>query len=429
MSNYTEERMSSTTRAEIAQELIDVVDAVPDVGEAGPSHEEKKGSKHDSRDSSTLKEEAEKPLPREPTEESSRSQVKESANTSNGSEESRSRKESNSNQQPCFESRLRREDIVAMCPWTEYEMSITDLDHCFNQIRTLPSLIDRLKELSEENEKLRALQDDMLSGIDRFHPAPDSAIVEKVAGLRGLIRIFSKMYARQLKSIKEGPSVRDRLKGRTLTALIDDSIWEDSRNVVLLAESVIWKKIIDDVFWSPFQIFGERLEDTWKAIFDEDGKESADPYPFASEQSEKWRNATVLHLTSKANKNPEKASAVATTILEQLEDRLSSILGINMLKALDRESLRKIVIDSCEFAALLGQQRCRLRFYTPEAGIHFDTSDNRQKLEAIGSDEIQFGKVAFVSAPELRKWGNGYGQNLEELDVIAGARVKVVELS
>lgn len=156
-----------------------------------------------------------------------------------------------------------------MCPWTEYEMSITDLDNCFNDVRTLPSLINRLKELSEENEKLRALQDDMLSGIDRFHPAPDSAIVEKVAGLRGLIRIFSKTYARQLKSIKEGPSVQDRLKGRTLTALIDDSMWKDSRNVVLLAESVIWKKVIDDIFWSPFQIFGERLEDTWKAIFDE----------------------------------------------------------------------------------------------------------------------------------------------------------------
>ena len=148
-------------------------------------------------------------------------------------------------------------------------MSIDDLDRHFDKLRTLPSLLDKLHELSEENEKLRALQDDMLSGIDRFHPTPDSVIVEKVAGLRALIRIYSKTFSRQLKSIKEGPSVQDRLKNRTLTVLIDDSLWEESRNIVLLAESVIWKKILDDIFWSPFQVFGERLEDTWKAIFDE----------------------------------------------------------------------------------------------------------------------------------------------------------------
>lgn len=148
-------------------------------------------------------------------------------------------------------------------------MSIDDLDHHFDKLRALPSLFDKIHELSEENEKLRALQDDMLSGIDRFHPTPDSAIVEKVAGLRGLIRIYSKTFSRQLKSIKEGASVQDRLKSRTLTMLIDDPLWEDSRNIVLLAESVIWKKILDDIFWSPFQVFGERLEATWKAIFDE----------------------------------------------------------------------------------------------------------------------------------------------------------------
>ena len=160
-----------------------------------------------------------------------------------------------------------------------------------------------------------------------------------------------------------------------------------------------------------------------------DGVESADAYPVASEQSEKWRNATVLHLTSKVSRNPEKASAIAITILEQLEDRLSDILGIDSLKASDRDSLTKIVTDSCEFALLLGQQRCRLRFYIPEAGLHFDANDNnKEKLETIGGEEIQFGKVGFVSAPGLRKWGNGYGQNLDELDVIVGARVKVVEL-
>jgi len=145
-------------------------------------------------------------------------------------------------------------------------MSIDELDHHF---RSLPSLQDRLNELGEENKKLRALQDDMLSGIDRFHPTPDSAIIEKVAGLRGLIRIYSKTFSRQLKSIKEGPSVRDRLKNRTVTMFIDDPLWEDSRNIVLLAESIIWKKILDDIFWSPFQVFGEPLEATWKAIFDE----------------------------------------------------------------------------------------------------------------------------------------------------------------
>jgi len=161
-----------------------------------------------------------------------------------------------------------------------------------------------------------------------------------------------------------------------------------------------------------------------------DGVESADAYPVASEQSEKWRNATVLHLTSKVRRSPERASAIATTILEQLEDRLSDILGIDSLKASDRDSLTKIVTDSCEFALLLGQQRCRLRFYIPEAGLHFDATNNKEKLETIGSEseEIQFGKVGFVSAPGLRKWGNGYGQNLDELDVIVGARVKVVEL-
>jgi len=157
--------------------------------------------------------------------------------------------------------------------------------------------------------------------------------------------------------------------------------------------------------------------------------ESADAYPVASEQSEKWRNATVLHLASKVSKNPEKASAIAITILEQLEDRLCSILGIDSLKASDRDSLTKIVTDSCEFAVLLGQQRCRLRFYVPEAGLHFDATDNKEKLETIGSEEIQFGKVGFVSAPGLRKWGNGYGQNLDELDVIVGARAKVIELT
>jgi len=157
--------------------------------------------------------------------------------------------------------------------------------------------------------------------------------------------------------------------------------------------------------------------------------ESADAYPVASEQSEKWRNATVIHLASKVGKNPEKASVIVTTIQEQLEDRLCSILGVASLKASDRDSLTKIVADSCEFAVLLGQQRCRLRFYVPEAGVHFDATDNKEKLETIGTEEIQFGKVGFVSAPGLRKWGNGYGQNLDELDVIVGARVKVVELS
>ncbi|KAG0637898.1 hypothetical protein HOY80DRAFT_219628 [Tuber brumale] len=422
--------MSSTTQTEITQELVDVVTAAPpDVGEDGPSQErEKKVSKHDGRDSPS-KEEAERPLAKEPRKESSRSQGKESANASNGSEESRSRKKSSSKQKAHMESRSRRADVVARCPWTEYEMSIHELDHHFDQLRSFPSLLHKVKELSEENEKLRALQDDMLSGIDRFHPTPDATIVERVVGLRGLIRIYSRAFTRQLKSVKEGPSVRDRLKGRTLTTLIDDPLWEDPRNIAPLAESVIWKKIIDDIFWSPFQVFGEPLEATWKAIFDEDGTEPADPYPVASEQSEKWRNSTILHLTSKVHKNPERASAIATTILEQLEDRLSSILGIDSLQAPDRDSLKKIVSDSCEFAVLLGQQRCRLRFYLPEDGLHFDTSDNGQKFEAIGNEEIQFGKVAFVSAPGLRKWGNGYGQNLDELDVIVGARVKVVELS
>ncbi|RPA89025.1 hypothetical protein L873DRAFT_1796352 [Choiromyces venosus 120613-1] len=309
-------------------------------------------------------------------------------------------------------------------------MSIRNLEVHFDRLRNLPSLYSQLGELAEENEKLRALQGDMLSGIDRFHPTPDSAIQEKVKSLRNLIRVYAKGFSKQLRDIKEGPSIQDRLQGRVLTTFIEDSIWADSRNVLSLVESVIWKKILDTVFRSPFQVFGEQLEGTWKAIFDEEGKESPDAYPTASEQSEKWRNATILHLTTKVvEKNPERATAIATTILEQLEDRLTSILAIDQLKSSDREALRKIVMESCEFAVLLGQQRCRLRFYEPEAGALFDTADNgREKLDPLGDEDIQFGTVAFVSAPGLRKWGNGYGQNLEEVDVIVGAKVKVVEL-
>jgi hypothetical protein len=149
-------------------------------------------------------------------------------------------------------------------------------------------------------------------------------------------------------------------------------------------------------------------------------------YPPLSELAEQWRNTTILRLLEK---HPAEVPIVGA-VTQRLISRIHTILkNEGPLSAASVASLKGIVQCACELSTMLGRQRCRLALFIPDGKIRYDHANNTEKLEPIGDSEIQFGEVAFAVVPGLRKWGNGYGKNLEVMDDIVGARVRVVQLA
>jgi hypothetical protein len=149
-------------------------------------------------------------------------------------------------------------------------MSIAELDGHF---RNYQEVVDRMTGLLEDNNRLSELQNHELSGVDRFSPTPDSIIVNMFGNLRRLVRLYSKALAKEFRA-----ALKDRLQaeleGMILTPVVEDSVWAEPDNVVPFAESFIWKKLCEDVFWSPFQVFGVGLEKVWKDLFDDGAQPS-----------------------------------------------------------------------------------------------------------------------------------------------------------
>ena len=80
---------------------------------------------------------------------------------------------------------------------------------------------------------------------------------------------------------------------------------------------------------------------------------------------------------------------------------------------------------AAELASTMAQQRCRIEFFRPNVTSlrEEDVSFLREMKSIADIGGSPLARPLFLVTPGLRKWGNGWGQNLEESTVMYPAQL------
>jgi hypothetical protein len=116
-------------------------------------------------------------------------------------------------------------------------------------------------------------------------------------------------------------------------------------------------------------------------------------------------------------------------LLDEMQKRILNILQplSNPKKGVAgwQTNLLKIVEIAAELASTMAQQRCRIELFRPNVTSlrEEDVSSLRQLKSITDVGGSPLARPLFLVTPGLRKWGNGWGQNLEESTVLYPAQL------
>ncbi|KAH0564765.1 hypothetical protein GP486_001848 [Trichoglossum hirsutum] len=224
--------------------------------------------------------------------------------------------------------------------------------------------VERLEGDSNRWEaRFNALSKEMLSGRDRYQPATDGHLQNEMTQLRERVRTLAKTVTRSVRDIKEG-EFRGALKVGTVPG-------------------------------------------------------PPDSCPPPSQASERWKSLTGFRLHEKFGKEVPGCRH-AGVVLQRL---LVPLCGhaINDLK----EGLDGVLGVTARLATVMCQQRSRLELFIPEISEDGCPEGKAQDFDSEGP--VEDGTALFVVVPCLRKWGNGFGANLEQCEDLEAAQVKCTD--
>ncbi|KAI9764516.1 MAG: hypothetical protein M1839_005886 [Geoglossum umbratile] len=282
-------------------------------------------------------------------------------------------------------------------------------------------MVSELRRESKQWEsRFNALSEEMLAGRDRYQPVTDGSLRSDMNILRERVRTLAKTAVKSLK-VSHGEFCR-ALSGKTLTLDIDSNAWMETRSRAGFLQSTIWNVLYCNLFCSPFQVYGNEghVEEAWNHLFQKESvPERRDYCPPPSELCEKWKSLTAIQLDDSVG---NEASGYRKT-----RGELGKLLG-SLCKGPKNERTQHLtnVLDSAtKLAVTMGQQRCRLELVFPETVGSIRAGAYQGKiLNFDDTDDPVEGELVLVVVPGLRKWGDGFGNNLSEYEDLEGVQVK-----
>ncbi|KAF2188027.1 hypothetical protein K469DRAFT_704299 [Zopfia rhizophila CBS 207.26] len=189
-----------------------------------------------------------------------------------------------------------------------------------------------------------------------------------------------------------------------------------------IVQSSIWYILHRRIFFTPFQVLGEEgelLQREWTQGYGR-GKNSKEfpHWPEPSEGSEKWRSDRVkecLEALEQA-RNPseerqKRKQGYNQTLGTAVEEISQAVKRISLLDERKLQTLQDLVRLAGRLWLDIGSQRHRIIVVVP------GSSENVLKGTKTGSKPIEL-----VLKPEVRRFGNSQGQELDRVDVVGGCK-------
>jgi len=144
-------------------------------------------------------------------------------------------------------------------------------------------------------------------------------------------------------------------------------------------------------------------------------------WPRPSQGSERWRYRTISRLeeavtqpASKWDPNSDLKREYNES-LDSITKELSETLEkVSLLDQEARQALKQIPKKAADLWVKIAKQRCRIVVVLP--GSNLKSQPERVRKAREGGFEL-------VAVPELRRFGNSEGQDLEEMEVISPASI------
>ena len=289
---------------------------------------------------------------------------------------------------------------------------------------------DMERSHSRVAEKLRndvASMNKIVFARDKFTPMPDRDITAKFQALASDVKHLS---------MRRWRAQQSRFSDVALRGITPNS---DLMRRDLLQDA-LWWTLFDHVFASPFRMFGDQgvaLERQWIEAFGEGRSDSVDSsmgdlclspsgepmgddlyaWPSPSVKSEQWRYETVKYCHAALKEPASELDARARvktgfketreTLITALEEMIRDMAQFEGSLHVDIEKLVKKAFNLwLEF----GGQRCRLIVSMPAPRT--EINDKLDVAEKSG--------LILTLTPEIVRYGNGEGLDLEDSEIIAG---------
>lgn len=229
-----------------------------------------------------------------------------------------------------------------------------------------------------------------------------------------------------------------------------------SQNQRLLKKQIlqdsIWVLLHDFIFCSPFRIFGEEgqsLERQWSrncgnlngsspvmalqnpeqtlTVPDTEADNVEYIWPKPGMETERWRYVTVKEARAALKQptsewdpraKPKKGFKIS---IEALRSDFAAMLGdVVTLDKRNIQAIEKLTIKAANMWLEFGMQRCRLLVVFQGSNLN----SAEAKIQAAEEDSLEL-----VVVPELKRFGNSKGQELNRSEIVAGCEGEIVEVS
>ncbi|EDU45024.1 predicted protein [Pyrenophora tritici-repentis Pt-1C-BFP] len=283
-------------------------------------------------------------------------------------------------------------------------------------------------EVTSLSEQVRTLQKEMLAKLERVSVASDEELAQEFRVIIALVKTLSRTVR-----IDETKDISTVFGPVLLLQNVSPDHLTGRAQKKLLVEAWVWSVLLQNVFQTPFVIFGDRckvLNATWSNIY-LGGHFGEWPKPTAL--SETWRFTTtesVLALVDRDvithGKVKEMHQYLEPDILA-LRKEIYNTIGSHLSKVstgVEGPQIQNIVNKSFAFAMNMSLQRIRLRITYPPVGAKF-SMDSMKLMPDTDDEDVHEATVTFIVNPGLTKWGDMHGKNFDHRYDIVPALVQI----
>jgi len=287
----------------------------------------------------------------------------------------------------------------------------------------LTSLARDAAERVPMQDQISSLQKELLGRVEKVHVASDDHFALEFRAITALIKTLSRTVR-----AAGGMNIAEALGAGCLQENVSDHQWAIRARKKLLVEAWVWSVLIDNIFRTPFSIYGNdcaMLGGTWKSMF---LTGHVNGWPVPTLLSESWRCTTTESMLTlvdrevitqgKINNVPQKLEPGIIATRDQVKNIIKD--GLNRIShEPDLSSVSNIVNKAYSLALQMSLQKSRLQVTYAQVGDKFVAGSMDYVPDPEG-DDIDQGVVAFIVNPGLTKWGDVHGKNLDcRYDIVA----------
>ncbi|KAK3370873.1 hypothetical protein B0T24DRAFT_680020 [Lasiosphaeria ovina] len=304
----------------------------------------------------------------------------------------------------------------------------------------------RRELLKQENEHKRNLVDlratvknlegDLVDNSDDFRPASDDALKVRFKDIKLTIETITSPFNIRATTIPEGVDPDGFL------------VRESKSKLCFLLRSIVWSKLIDGFFSSPFG-FGAlgtgdgarmlvALYSSWRRLFDAGSFAAPDTYPReqiferfrTDKEANKWRSSTFQSILMTVHPKGQKKGVSGAEAVRPYADNCnrvqSEILDL-FVKVIGRGAAEELEIKvdtivslASELALEFGSQRAQLGLQMPNRGESIQMGPDFEDCEDGAGTHGTIEEVDLAISPKLYRIGDGRNDLTTRKTIVAG---------